>query len=186
MGERRRRIGLDLDGVTYDFQSTYVYLLEHYRDVDFPPGLDWWTTWDSADAFTTEADRAWVWTTGIDLGLFRYGHLKKGAIDGVAALAKLGDVEVVSHRPRAAVRDTLAFLTYTQLPLAGVHLLTSEEPKSGIGCDVYIDDGPHVIEELQKAGKEVVVYSAPYNQESMGLRAYGWDDIPKLVEEALG
>lgn len=179
------RIGLDLDGVVYNFTSSYIYLLSEYRDVKFPIGVEWIDNWNAMDRYTTEEDRAWLWTTGIELGLFRHGHLIKGAIDGVRKLDQLGDIEAVSHRPKAAVSDTLAFLSYCQLPLSGVHLLTSEEPKSLVGCDVYVDDGPHVIEELQAAGMPIVIFDAPYNRGLKGPRAYCWQDVPALVRKEL-
>lgn len=107
-------------------------------------------------------------------------------MDGVRELATHGDIQVVTHRPQRAVRDTLAFLAYADFPIVGVTV--TQGPKSEVGCDVYIDDAPHVIEELESAGKEVVVFDRPYNR---GLwlpdatRAFTWDDVPRLVGEVL-
>lgn len=188
---KRQVIGLDLDGVVYDFQGTYKYLLTQHRNVEFPEGLEWWDSWSSPDQYTTQEDRDWVWSKGVkDFGLFRYGHIVKGAIDGVRELAKLGDVHVVTHRPQRAVRDTLAFLAYVDLPITGVTV--TQGPKSAVGCDVYIDDGPHVIEELMAAGKRAVVFDRPYNRypavkdpQAPRLRAKTWADVPYCVKELL-
>lgn len=198
--KKRPVIGLDLDGVVYDFQGTYKYLLETHRDVRFPGEVDrWWTTWNSPDEHTSQEDRDWVWSKGVKLGLFRHGHVVKGAIDGVRELSKLGDVHVVTHRPERAVRDTLAFLVYQDLPITGVTV--TQGPKSEVGCDVYIDDGPHVVEELLTAGRSVVVFDRPYNRpEALGMtdfdnpdplgmysrRALNWREVPPMVKELLG
>jgi 5'(3')-deoxyribonucleotidase len=163
-----------------------VYLLTKHRGVKFPEGRAWWDTWNAPDQFTTQEDRNWAWSEGLKLGLFRYGHIVKGAVDGVRELAKLGDIQVVTHRPKQAARDTFAFLAYVDFPIAGVTV--TQGPKSEVGCDVYIDDGPHVIEELESAGKEVVVFDRPYNRGpwlSDATRAYTWDDVPRLVGEVL-
>lgn len=175
----RSRIGLDLDGVCYDFTGSYRYLLKKHRGVDFPAGDDWITDWYAMDRYMTAEDKKWLWSIGVrEKGLFRYGKLKKGTIEGVQELSKLGRIEVITHRPEGAIRDTLAFLEYVDFPLAGVHILTNEEPKSSVGCDIYVDDGPHVIEEIQDAGKQIVIVDAPYNREihrrKDTVRAYGW------------
>src|SRR5438093_1066807 len=78
----------------------------------------------------------------IRLGLFRYGHVVRGAVKGVRELAEIGDVVAVTSRPQNAVEDTLAWLLFMKLPLSGVHILSRGEKKSSVRptCDVYIDD----------------------------------------------
>lgn len=184
----KKVIVLDLDGVTYDFQGTYCYLLKKHRGVKFPQGMSWWNEWNASDQFTTQEDRDWVWSKGLKLGLFRYGHIVRGAVDGIRELSMLGDIQVVTHRPERARRDTLAFLTYLDLPISGVTV--TQGPKSKVAGDVYIDDGPHVVEELLSADKRVVVFDRPYNRDIESLkgnlrRAHNWEDVPRLVKELL-
>jgi 5'(3')-deoxyribonucleotidase len=181
------RIGLDLDGVVYDFQGTFRYLMETHRGVVFPGETDsWWSTWHSVNEFTEKADRDWAWTEGVeDHGLFRHGNVVRGAPDGVRELSKLGEVIVVTHRPATAARDTFAFIVGQGLPIDGV--LVTREPKSSFDLDVYIDDGPHVLEELTDSGKKAVVFDRPYNRgvpSTRNLRrAMGWADVPAMVKE---
>jgi hypothetical protein len=49
------------------------------------------------------------------------------------------------------VTDTLAWLGLLNLPLAGVHLLTNQEPKSLVEpqCDLYLDDKPNNVYDLR-------------------------------------
>jgi len=186
------RIGLDLDGVVYDWQRTYKYLLSEHRGVDFPDGLEWWDEWNAPDRYTTAEDRKWLWSEGVRLGLFRYGNLYRGAIDGIAALASFGDVEVVTHRPKQAVRDTCHFLAGLPDVFAGIHVLTNQEPKSSVGCDVYVDDGPHVAQDIIAAGKRVVLVDRPWNRDAFPfnephpsrlVRAYDWPGIVATVRD---
>jgi 5'(3')-deoxyribonucleotidase len=66
-------------------------------------------------------------------------------------------------------------------------VLVTREPKSSFDLDVYIDDGPHVLEELTGAGKKAVIFDRPYNRgvpSTRNLRrAMGWADVPAMVKE---
>ena len=188
---RRFRIALDLDGVVYKWGDTARYLIRTYHGIDLGES----THWDYIkDAVPSHVWR-WLWNEGVDNGLFRYGHLYRGAVEGVHALSELGSVEIVTHRPRNAVNDTLRFLAYLELPLAGVHILTASEPKSSVPADVYIDDSPLVAEELSRSGKTLVLVDRPWNSSPNApraeyVRAYGWGQenphaIIKTVEMLL-
>lgn len=202
--KKRPVIALDLDGVVYDFQGTYCYLMSTHRGVEFPGPMDeWWTDWNAPDTFTTQEDRDWIWSKGVGrFGLFKHGHVIKGAVDGVRELASHGDILVVTHRPQTAVRDTLAFLAYRDLPIVGVHV--TQGPKSLVEADVFVDDGPHVIKDLCRAGRPVVVFDRPYNRDLLSgedeetqtaiftaaldntlKRAWGWNDVPVVVADVL-
>ena len=74
---------MDLDGVCYEFQRTYRYMLREYRGVDMPPVEEFWTHWDAQKAYGTPADHDWMWSGGVKKGLFRYGHMVTGARKGL-------------------------------------------------------------------------------------------------------
>lgn len=175
----RPRIGLDIDGVVYKWSDTVRYLVQTHHGIDVGES----TYWDYLKDVLPPHVWRWLWREGIELGLFRYGHLYRGAIEGVRELAAIGKVEAVTHRPEAAVEDTLRFLSYIELPLSGVHILTEQQPKSSVGCDVYIDDAPHVAREVVGAGKRLVLVDQPWNADAFGsipphptraMRAFGW------------
>lgn len=147
------RIGLDIDGVMYKWDKTARYML---RDV--LPDSPYKTLlqqesqgWDWIKDNVAPEHWAWLWDEGIRLGLFRYGHLYPGTIQAVRRLSEIGDVVLITHRPKASVTDTLAWLGLLNLPLAGVHLLTNQEPKSLVEpqCDLYLDDKPNNVYDLR-------------------------------------
>lgn len=139
----RPRFGLDIDGVLYNWDKTARYMLRTYKSYpeDGPLAVES-QSWDYIQRNVSKEDWNWLWNTGVKQGLFRYGHLYKGTIEGVRRLAELGDVVVITHRPRAAVQDTLDWLSFLRLPFTETHLLTSGERKSLIKCDLYVDDKP--------------------------------------------
>jgi hypothetical protein len=168
------RIGLDIDGVIYEWDRTARYMLREvlpnspykYR----PPGTIGLhfesSSWDFIQERVSKEHWNWLWTEGVRLGLFRYGHLYTGSIQAIRELATIGDVVLITHRPKQAVTDTLAWLGYLDLPLAGVHLLTNQENKGDVTpCDIYLDDKPENCEDLLRATDGTVcLMDRPWNQ----------------------
>jgi len=187
----RPRVAVDLDGVVYDWGGTVRYLMRQHWGYALPPSPHW----NYVEETVSPAAWRWLWNEGVDLGLFRYGHHLKGSVDGLRALAEIADLEVVTHRPRAALQDTLRFVSNLPDVFTGVHFLTNSEPKSLVGCDIYLDDAPHVAEDITAAGKHVVLFNQPWNQDvetttnvdgPRVIRAYGWDEVRYAVREVAG
>jgi uncharacterized HAD superfamily protein len=188
------RIGLDIDGVMYKWDKTARYML---RDV--LPNSPYKATlqqdsesWNWIQTQVAPEHWEWLWTEGVKLGLFRYGHLYPGTIQAVRELAKRHEVVLITHRPKSAVGDTLAWLGLLNLPLSGLHLLTNQEPKSLVHpqCDVYLDDKPENVVNLAEDtdAKLVCVMHQPWNRdwnEPHGItRVFGWTDFLSVVKGA--
>ena len=129
------------------------------------------------------------------LGLFRHGHLYPGTIKAIRRLSELGDVIVITHRPKHAVHDTLAWLAYQNLPLSGIHILTGQEPKSSAEpkCDAYLDDKIENCFDLHHntQARLVALMDRPWNQRPCRLEGEGrhlrrvndWQHFIDYVEE---
>jgi 5'(3')-deoxyribonucleotidase len=179
-------IALDVDGVCYSFDSCARYLLRTergYKNLIYPS-----TDWDYIERMVEPRDWEWLWTEGVSLGLFRYGHVVTGAIEGVRKLRRLGDVVFVTHRPTVAVQDTLDWLSYARFEPAGVHILSENQPKTSVPADVYIDDRRENLAAvmLSGSGADAVCFDQPHNQGNIPgdnqprfWRAIGW---PRVVE----
>lgn len=188
------RIGVDIDGVLYHWDRTARYMLLHVLP-DSPYTRDGpigqiSTHWDYIAEHVTKEHWNWLWTEGVRLGLFRHGHLYAGAIQFVRKLAELGDVVIITHRPKQAVNDTLEWLAFQRLPLAGAHLLTNQEPKSSVHpqCDFYIDDKVENCVDLHNNTRgAVALMDRPWNQYytvpgGFFIRAKKWGDFLRLVK----
>jgi uncharacterized HAD superfamily protein len=128
----------------------------------------------------------WLWDEGTKLGLYRYGHLYPGTIQAVRRLAELGEVVLITHRPKTAVSDTLAWLGLMDFPIAGLHLLTNMENKSTVlpHCDIYLDDKPENITDLHNNTKGLaILMRQPWNQHYITRAAVsGWPEFIAEVE----
>lgn len=164
------RIALDLDGVVYEWQRTYCYMLRSYFDLDIPPYNEWWNKWDSQLQWGEPWMHEWIWTQGIERGLFRYGHMVKDARITLERLAsKEHDFVIVTHRPEAAVQDTIDWISlyFKGLPLHGLSILTNEEPKSRVKADVLIDDK---LENIYGWPYDGLLFDQPWNQDVKSAR----------------
>lgn len=187
------RVGVDVDGVLYHWERTARYLLRTERGC---VNLDHASTdWNMIQRRVAPQDWRWLWREGVELGLYRHGHLMTGAIEGMRALEAAGhDLVVVTHRPAEAVHDTLAFLSYhfNDVDLAGVHILGGSAPKSSIACDVLIDDKPENIDDwLDNTSGHAVLFDQPWNRDyrvsyftlERFERAVDWREAVSIIEE---
>jgi uncharacterized HAD superfamily protein len=191
------RIGLDIDGVMYQWERTARYMLREVLP-DSPYGKSGplgrtQQSWNFIQEGVSREHWNWLWTEGVKLGLFRHSHLYPGTIQAVRQLAEIGDVVCITHRPKQAVHDTLAWLSYQNLPLAGLHILTSQEPKSTVRpmCDVYLDDKPENIDDLLNKTKARVAlrvqqWNHNYNRRHPRLGyVYEWGDFINFVKDGI-
>lgn len=176
------RIVIDLDGPVYEYARTARYMINHYiRKPNelplLPPVAEFWTEWWPKEI--SKEEWGWLNANGIKLGLFRYGHVTRGAIVGLRALHEAGHSLVVgTHRPEPAVPDTLAWLSYLNLPWSDVHILSNEEPKTQINGDILVDDKPANILPWLKLGRSGILFDRPWNkQPSFSRRAYDWEAV---------
>lgn len=187
-----KRIGLDLDGVCYQWEKTARYMLREILPnspytKDGPLGQPS-TSWDYIEGNVSKEHWRWLWDSGIPLGLFRHGHLYPGTIKAIRELAEFADVIVCTSRHKQAVVDTCSWLDYQRLPIKGVHILGGE-PKSSIKpCDVWIDDKPENCYDLQSTGALVCIPDRPWNQHANHtdglIRVHSWDEFVKIAKEA--
>lgn len=183
------RIGLDIDGVCYMWEKTARYMLREvlpnspYKKVLKQESLGW--DWIKQQVLPGHWE--WLWKQGIELGLFRYGHSYPGTIQAMRELSTLGEIVIITHRPKQAVNDTLAWLSYQNLPIAGVHLLTNEENKGLVRpeCDVYLDDKPENCLDFANYTKgKVFLMRRPWNADWRFTRIIETvHDWPEFIEE---
>ena len=197
-------VGLDLDGVAYEWDKTARYMLRSHieaagarapTELFFPS-----TSYSSIEQIVSPADWEWLWTGAITDGLYRYGHVVRGAVEGVRALANLGDVMVVTSRPKAAVNDTIAWLhlMFNQVSLSGIVIQSNGQRKSEVHPtpNVYIDDMPHIADDiLSNTESSLIMLTQSWNEwyerdtawQSAQLRrlvrAANWPQIVRIAEK---
>ena len=176
------RVALDCDEVLYSWERTSRYLLRNVYAGDCE-GYDLTEPFSQWFIPSMIGGRAydWLFDQGVQLGLFRHGHVITGAMLGVRALKAAGhELVVVTHRPENGVRDTLAWIDFhfgaeEVYPFSGLSILSNGEPKTDVPFDILVDDSPKNCDDALKAGRGALLFGAAWN---------GWDgeDWESLVE----
>lgn len=179
-------LGVDLDGVCADYTSAFARVVAEAKGCaveSLPSGRSWdFREWELDEVGGFEAlHRAAV----TEQRIFR----DMPAIEGcAAALWRLSDagvwIRIITHRlvvhwgHQLAVGDTVAWLDANGIPYRDLCFLGR---KPEVEADLYIDDAPHNVEGLRRAGNEVIVFDQPYNQAVEGLRASTWSEVEDIV-----
>lgn len=187
-------LGLDLDGVTGDYDASFKQVVARecgVRVEDLPPPA----YWDYAKSWPGVIENLehflHLHQMAVNEGMFRTMELLPGAHENLWKLSDAGVfIRVVTHRlikpgtHRQVVADTIDFLDrdmedgrkavpYRDLCFAG--------HKSHIDCDVFIDDAPHNIVALREAGHYAIVMDQSYNRDLPGPRALDWNQAHDLI-----
>jgi len=171
----RKRAGIDLDGVCYDWDSSAKFLLSH----SFGYSLDVTTRWNHIKDSVHAVHWEWLWTEGVKLGLFRHGNLYRGSIEALRTLDRKGhNLVIITTRPDSARVDTLDWLSYHKIPAKEVHVLGQGANKANVECDWYVDDMPNNVSDICAAGKTAYLFDRSWNRECRdGVRVASWAEL---------
>ncbi len=175
------RIAIDMDEVLYSWERTARYLLRN--EYAKPEWMYWdalqqpFSEWSIAGQIGQAAER-WLFTEGVELGLYRHGHVVTGAMRGVRRLKAEGhELVVVTHRLEGGVQDTLAWIDFhfgreDPYPWSGIEILSDGRSKTTVPFDRLIDDSPKNIADARAVGRDGVLFGASWNMSDIT-----WEDI---------
>jgi 5'(3')-deoxyribonucleotidase len=176
------RIGVDMDGVLADFNAGWM---ARYNS-DFGTRLrpDMVVRWDGLHELTRFAsmEAFWAWARSDGRSVFRDLPVMPGALAAMRRLAREHRIVIVSSKFEWAIPDSLAWLAEHRFPVREVHFLWR---KSAAGCDVYLEDAPHQIEELRGACPQAVVCRRvhPWNDPRPGVEdVRTWAEFEGIVQ----
>lgn len=182
-------LGVDLDGVCGDYVEAFAQAVAADRGID-PATLDREVSWDFASWGLDRAEFLRLHGQGVEAGMFRSMPAIEGASE---ALWRLNNadiwVRVITHRlimhgsHQTVARDTVTWLDETKIPYRDLCFIGA---KTDVGAHCYIDDAPHNIEALRRAGNTVIAFDQPYNRHLPGLRARSWEEAEELVYSLAG
>jgi 5'(3')-deoxyribonucleotidase len=161
------RVGVDLDGVMYDFaRHVRRYLVEHQgydeKALSHLESWDFWTGWGWDDErFARACDAA------VDAGiLYATGEPNAGAVEALRRIADAGhELHVVTARTSGTAPTAALVATQTWLETYGVPYssLTMSADKTIVTTDAFIDDSLHNYDDLAAAGVQAYLLNQPWN-----------------------
>jgi 5'(3')-deoxyribonucleotidase len=177
------RLGIDLDGVVADFNVGWMerYNREfgtqlHHSQVVMWDGLQSLTHFASMDDF-------WEWARSGPKSIFRDLPIFAGAREVMERLAGEHRIVIVSSKFDWAIPDTLAWLSDHRIPAREIHFVWD---KTGVPCDVYLEDAPHNLQALVERRRESLVCRMvrPWNSPLDGARDVAdWAEFEDAVAE---
>lgn len=161
------RVGVDLDGVCYDFEESFRYYLwdfERFDYEDMPPS----TRWEFYEDWGMDAKQFVDYChAGVDAGvIFSHGRPFPGTREALEALKDHGHtIHIVTDRSFGSngrsEGATRAWLDQYKLPFDS---LTFSPDKTVVRTDVFVDDKLQNYDALVHAGTRAYLFDRPWNQ----------------------
>ena len=179
-------LGVDLDGVCGDYTRAFR------QSVSLAKGIVPWkltldVSWDYTEwGINSREEFLALHSDAVAGGLFRNMPAMEGASE---ALWHLSDNDVwnriITHRlgsmkgsQARVARDTVDWLDEKDIPYRDL-CFVGDKPQ--VGADVYLDDAPTHIGDLQAQGKEVIIFDQPYNRHIEGFRARNCAEVVEIL-----
>lgn len=183
---RRLDIGLDLDGVMYDFDNTLKHYLVEYEGFDpdtlpLPP-LSWnfyKDQWGMTDEeFVTHCVNAT--NRGV---MFKHGEPFEDVVEVVNRLRDNGHrIHIITNRSfgEKAHHNTSDWLREYGIPFDS---LIFAKWKPIVRPDVMLDDYARNYTDMWDAGVETWLFDRPWNQDfETEYRVFGWLEFEQVIE----
>jgi FMN phosphatase YigB (HAD superfamily) len=161
------RVGVDLDGVVYDFaRHVQRYLIEHEGHdasaLAYLASWNFWIDWGWDDErFARACDAA------VDAGvLYATGEPNAGAVEALRRIAAAGhELHVVTARAAGTASTAALVATETWLETYGIPYssLTMSADKTVVPTDVFVDDSLPNYDALVAAGVRAYLLNQPWN-----------------------
>jgi 5'(3')-deoxyribonucleotidase len=180
------RIGLDMDGVVYDYVGNLSNIIVAEGGDPIPEDCGWFKPVELWPPYFDHPER-----------VFLDGDPIPGAVEGCRDLKLLcDDLWIITAAWKEAGEPKIKWLEkhgieYDNFVLTGLD--HTSQPKSAIKCDLYIDDGAHNILELyENTFVDLIIFEQSWNktQEMYDLeessdrvtRVRNWEEMVNLVE----
>lgn len=178
-------LGVDLDGVCADYTLAFRDFVAEARNVS-PESLPLQRSWDFREWDLDDEEFGRLHRAAVTEGrILRDLVPIEGASDTLWRLSDAGVwIRIVTHRlyvnwgHAAAAGDTVSWLDSARIPYRDLCFMGA---KTDVGAHAYIDDGPHNVDSLRAAGRDVIVFDQPYNRHCAGPRAHNWAEVEDLV-----
>lgn len=190
MSNAQMIFGVDIDGVLADLHTPFTAYSAEKLGRELPKITDWDISipWKISSDELSELFRGFT-----EARLYRDLPVVEGASEAMWRLHEAGvHLRIITHRlflpglHNVFMEDTGHWLQKNDLPFWDICVMGKGGRKFDVGADVYLDDGPHVVEALRDHGKLVVVFDRPYNQHLAGPRARNWGEVVTFFESTFG
>jgi len=188
----KKRYGVDLDGVCFDFMSLFGAWLQRTCGVEYKYEEITSYYWHECIDGLSEAT---FWKEFDRFGMAGHGYRNLEILPGTLAaldiiVAAGHEIVFITNRPEYARQDTIDAIEEAGFPKANIIFAKGNKAPiiQELGVDVFIDDSPKTVEQIT-TGTRATVYcmDAPYNRkldDSLGwfTRVCDWSEFLEAEE----
>lgn len=159
------KIGVDLDGVLYDFtEALRQYMIDEYGyKREWLPEPAQWNTWESWNIVKPTFFR--YFREGVEKGrIWRDGDIEPDVLSTLLRLKNAGDtIHIVTHRNGQGpmgIASTAHWLAEKEIPY---DTLTFGADKCCVPVDIFIEDNVDNYWSIERSGAVPVLFTRPWN-----------------------
>lgn len=154
------KIALDLDGVLADVITSWIVRSNRTRARLSKQDVRAWDFWKDLgiDRFSFYAELSECWRDWQSIPC-----TEPGLSGTVRRLCGLGSVDIVTAREKSTDSHARDWLEYHGIPYNVYVSVTDGPKKADLDYDVFIDDSPINALHFLQNGKNVLLYSQPWN-----------------------
>jgi len=175
------RIALDVDGVLADLTGMILKIYGEetgvYLEREIVTEWEFWTKLGmSRREFVDLIVRAWLRWDEIN-------PLEDDLAEDTRSLLRLGRVDILTQRPASTIQPVKRWLKEHGVSYHSFTWVPLKSSKTNFQYDFYIDDSPHLAEQLRKLRRRILLYDQPWNR---NLRESEYVMRVKSLDDCLG
>lgn len=177
-------VGLDLDGVLFDFSSAVTDSFSRIlgRELPAPTTWEFYKDW----GLRKEEFYALLATVTVDDELFDHGSPINGTVQGWELLRALGvNIHIITHRSMLAMNQTTKWLERYNLIPDGLYftgdkalVLSSIAEEQAVAVDDHYD---HYL-DYHLMGLTAFVFHQPWNKDYSARRVHSLQELAQYIE----
>lgn len=176
-------VGIDLDGVMYDFVGAFKEFCENRMGKELPPATKWdfYHDWNMDD----KTFQLWLDDAVEDMRLFNWYNPLPNVISGWEKLREQGlRIHILTHRNQNAYNQTVQWLSRNNLVPDHLHFTENKTIIKRLAKDscATVDDHIPFYDSYVNAGVISFLHTQPWNLEKKAMRVTDLLDFANKIE----
>lgn len=176
---KTNRIGIDLDGVCYDFHQALFTELTVYNKID----CDYYTFWKNADSYFSPE---WWENTCKIAHLYSTQIPSKSLLSCLSDLSYKYEITYITGRPKDVEYTTINYMRKYNFPMyKNIYFSKKKDAVcNSLGIELMVEDQLHYVRQLVEGGINTYVVKQPWNEDHLPvfIQKYPCTVINKLED----
>lgn len=174
------KIALDVDGVLADVIESWLSYNNKVRATIMKSQISEWDFWKNhnINKFDFYNELSICWKSWKEIP-----PTETNIASSTAQLSNIGMVDIVTARDESTHNEVKNWLKFHKINFRNYVGVSEGREKSRLDYDVFIDDSPINAASMLKAGRQVILYTQPWNISFKDVRAKRIHELKNAVSE---